>query len=141
MGVLTASPSTFLLQVEISFFSLVKVLNVEWDKQRCIRSRNYQGYQLRRSGHCDTGWYYAYAGREFSAGEHQLQLFEHQRKGLIQLQRVIVAKGTLKSGPIGEKMQAVALLHQTSSKTGREWSVGLIVSIRMSRGAGYNTGP
>ncbi|OIY07186.1 hypothetical protein BED42_03275 [Citrobacter portucalensis] len=57
-------------------------------------------------------------GREFSAGEHQLQLLEYQRKGLIQVQHVIVVKGTIKSGPVSEKMQAVALLHQTSAKTG-----------------------
>ena len=57
-------------------------------------------------------------GREFSAGEHQLQLLDYQRKGLIQVLHVIVAKSTVESGPVSEKMQAVALLHQTSSKTG-----------------------
>jgi hypothetical protein len=36
-----------LLQVKFSCF-LVKVINAEWGKWRCIRSRNCQGYRLRR---------------------------------------------------------------------------------------------
>ncbi|KZQ45627.1 hypothetical protein A3N58_14460 [Klebsiella aerogenes] len=58
------------------------------------------------------------AGGEFSAGEYQLQLLEYQRKGLVEAQRMLVAESTVKPGAVREKMQAVAFLHQTCSKTG-----------------------
>ena len=57
-------------------------------------------------------------GGEFSAGEHQLQLFEYQRKGLVEAQRMLVAESTVESGAVSEKMHPAAFLYQTSSKTG-----------------------
>ncbi len=58
------------------------------------------------------------AGIQFTAGEHEFQLFHQQRKGLVQVVRIRVAEPASDTGAVGKVMQAVTLLHQTSAKTG-----------------------
>ncbi len=58
------------------------------------------------------------AGIQFTAGEHELQLFHQQRKGLVQMVCICVAEAASDTGAVGKVMQAVTLLHQTGTKTG-----------------------
>ncbi|SQQ51419.1 Uncharacterised protein [Escherichia coli] len=59
------------------------------------------------------------AGIQFTAGEHEFQLFHQQRKGLVQVVRIRVAEPTSDTGTVGKVMQLIAFLHQTGAKTGR----------------------
>ena len=59
------------------------------------------------------------AGIQFTAGEHEFQLFHQQRKGLVQVVRICVAEPASDTGAVCKVMQAVTLLHQTGAKTGR----------------------
>ncbi len=59
------------------------------------------------------------AGIQFTAGEHELQLFHQQRKGLVQMVRIRVAEPASDTGAVGKVMQLIALLHQTGAETGR----------------------
>ncbi|GCZ64129.1 hypothetical protein HmCmsJML175_01026 [Escherichia coli] len=59
------------------------------------------------------------AGIQFTAGEHEFQLFHQQRKGLVQMIRIRVAKLPPDTGAVGKVMQLIALLHQTCPETGR----------------------
>ncbi|SQP08916.1 Uncharacterised protein [Escherichia coli] len=59
------------------------------------------------------------AGTEFTAGEHELQLFHQQRKGLVQMVRICIAEPASDTGAVGKVMQPVTLLHQTCPETGR----------------------
>ncbi len=58
-------------------------------------------------------------GIQFTAGEHEFQLFHQQRKGLVQMVRIRIAEPPSDTGTVGKVMQAVTLLHQTGAKTGR----------------------
>ena len=58
------------------------------------------------------------SGIQFTAGEHEFQLFHQQRKGLVQMVCICVAEAASDTGAVGKVMQAVTLLHQTSAKTG-----------------------
>ena len=60
------------------------------------------------------------AGIEFTGNQHQLQLFEQQRKRLVEMAQIRVAKLPGDTGAIGEIVQPVAFLHQASAKTGRD---------------------
>ncbi len=59
------------------------------------------------------------AGAEFTTGEHELQLFHQQRKGLVQVVRICIAEQASDTGTVGKVMQPVTLLHQTGAETGR----------------------
>ncbi len=59
------------------------------------------------------------AGIQFTAGEHELQLFHQQRKGLVQVVRICIAEQASDTGAVGKVMQPVTLLHQTCPETGR----------------------
>ena len=59
------------------------------------------------------------AGIQFTAGEHEFQLFHQQRKGLVQVVRIRVAEPPSDTGAVGKVMQPVAFLYQTGTKTGR----------------------
>ncbi len=58
------------------------------------------------------------AGIQFTAGEHEFQLFHQQRKGLVQMVCIRIAEPASDAGAVGKVMQAVTLLHQTGGKTG-----------------------
>ena len=58
------------------------------------------------------------AGIQFTAGEHEFQLFHQQRKGLVQMVCICVAEAASDTGAVGKVMQVVTLLHQTGAKTG-----------------------
>ena len=58
------------------------------------------------------------AGSEFTAGEHEFQLFQQQWKRLIEMAQISVAELPGDTGAVGEIVQAIGLLHQTSAKTG-----------------------
>ena len=58
-------------------------------------------------------------GIQFTAGEHEFQLFHQQRKGLVQVVRIRVAEPASDTGAVGKVMQPVTLLHQTCPETGR----------------------
>ena len=58
-------------------------------------------------------------GIQFTAGEHEFQLFHQQRKGLVQMVRIRIAEPTSDTGAVGKVMQPVTLLHQTGAETGR----------------------
>ena len=58
-------------------------------------------------------------GIQFTAGEHEFQLFHQQRKGLVQMVCICVAEAASDTGAVGKVMQAVTLLHQTGAETGR----------------------
>ncbi len=55
------------------------------------------------------------AGIQFTAGEHEFQLFHQQRKGLVQVVRICIAEQASDTGAVGKVMQAVTLL-QTNLK-------------------------
>ncbi len=59
------------------------------------------------------------AGIQFTAGEHEFQLFHQQRKGLVQMVRIRVAEPASDTGAVGKVMQAVTLLYQSGPETGR----------------------
>ena len=59
------------------------------------------------------------AGIQFTAGEHEFQLFHQQRKGLVQVVRICIAEQASNTGAVGKVMQPVTLLHQTCPETGR----------------------
>ena len=59
------------------------------------------------------------AGIQFTAGEHEFQLFHQQRKGLVQMVRICIVELPSDTGAVGKVMQPVTLLHQTGAKTGR----------------------
>ena len=59
------------------------------------------------------------AGIQFTAGEHEFQLFHQQRKGLVQVVRICIAEQASDTGTVGKVMQPVTLLHQTGAETGR----------------------
>ena len=59
------------------------------------------------------------AGIQFTAGEHEFQLFHQQRKGLVQVVRICIAVQASDTGAVGKVMQPVTLLHQTCPETGR----------------------
>ncbi|EHX06299.1 hypothetical protein ECDEC11C_5175 [Escherichia coli DEC11C] len=44
------------------------------------------------------------AGIQFTAGEHEFQLFHQQRKGLVQMTRIRVAKLPPDTGAVGKVM-------------------------------------
>ncbi|GAB0987560.1 hypothetical protein BT08F36_30570 [Escherichia coli] len=58
------------------------------------------------------------SGIQFTAGEHEFQLFHQQRKGLVQVVRICISEPASDTGAVGKVMQAVTLLHQTGAKTG-----------------------
>ena len=58
-------------------------------------------------------------GIQFTAGEHEFQLFHQQRKGLVQMVRIRVAEPASDTGAVGKVMQAVTLLYQSGPETGR----------------------
>ncbi len=58
-------------------------------------------------------------GIQFTAGEHEFQLFHQQRKGLVQMVRIRIAEPASDTGAVGKVMQPVTLLHQTGPETGR----------------------
>ncbi|POS46896.1 hypothetical protein BJP19_28200 [Escherichia coli] len=58
------------------------------------------------------------AGIQFTAGEHEFQLFHQQRKGLVQVVRIRVAEPASDTGTVGKVMQLIAFLHQTGAETG-----------------------
>ncbi len=47
------------------------------------------------------------AGIQFTAGEHEFQLFHQQRKGLVQVVRICIAEQASDTGAVGKVMQAV----------------------------------
>ncbi|KUT60555.1 hypothetical protein AWF01_26110, partial [Escherichia coli] len=59
------------------------------------------------------------AGIQFTAGEHEFQLFHQQWKGLVQMVCIRVAELPSDTGAVGKVMQLIALLHQTCPETGR----------------------
>ncbi|CAM1056603.1 hypothetical protein EB1539851_23050 [Escherichia coli] len=59
------------------------------------------------------------AGIQFTAGEHELQLFHRQRKGLVRMVRIRISEPASDTGTVGKVMQPVTLLHQTCPETGR----------------------
>nr|AAL67390.1 unknown [Escherichia coli] len=59
------------------------------------------------------------AGIQFTAGEHEFQLFHQQRKGLAQMVCIRVAEPASDTGTVGKVMQPVTLLHQTCPETRR----------------------
>ena len=59
------------------------------------------------------------AGIQFTVGEHELQLFHQQRKGLVQVLRIRVAEPASDTSAVCKVMQPVTLLHQTGAETGR----------------------
>lgn len=58
------------------------------------------------------------AGIQFTAGEHEFQLFHQQRKGP-SVVRICIAEQASDTGAVGKVMQPVTLLHQTCPETGR----------------------
>ncbi len=58
------------------------------------------------------------AGIQFTAGEHEFQLFHQQRKGLVQVVRIYVAEPASDTGAVCKVMQAVTLLYQSAPKQG-----------------------
>ena len=58
-------------------------------------------------------------GIQFTAGEHEFQLFHQQRKGLVQMVRIRIAEPASDTGAVCKVMQPVTLLHQTCPETGR----------------------
>ncbi|ELI66917.1 hypothetical protein WIU_02026, partial [Escherichia coli KTE131] len=46
------------------------------------------------------------AGIQFTAGEHEFQLFHQQRKGLVQVVRICIAEQASDTGAVGKVMQA-----------------------------------
>ena len=58
-------------------------------------------------------------GIQFTAGEHEFQLFHQQRKGLVQMVRIRIAEPPSDTGAVCKVMQPVTLLHQTCPETGR----------------------
>ena len=67
------------------------------------------------------------AGIQFTAGEHEFQLFHQQWKGPVQMVCIRIAEPASDTGAVGKVMQPVTLLHQTCPETGRH-------------GAGQHTG-
>ena len=59
------------------------------------------------------------AGIQFTAGEHEFQLFHQQWKGLVQMVCIRIAEPASDTGAVGKVMQPVTLLHQTCPETGR----------------------
>ena len=59
------------------------------------------------------------AGIQFTAGEHEFQLFHQQRKGLVQVLSICIAEQASDTDAVGKVMEAVTLLHQTCPETGR----------------------
>lgn len=47
------------------------------------------------------------AGIQFTAGEHEFQLFHQQRKGLVQVVRICIAEQASDTGAVGKVMQPV----------------------------------
>ncbi len=58
-------------------------------------------------------------GIQFTAGEHEFQLFHQQRKGPVQMVRIRIAEPPSDTGAVCKVMQPVTLLHQTCPETGR----------------------
>lgn len=56
-------------------------------------------------------------GIEFTGKQHELQLLQQYRKGLVNMKPFCVAEGAGDTGAIGQVMQPVAFLHQASAKT------------------------
>lgn len=56
------------------------------------------------------------AGSEFTAGEHEFQLFQQQWKRLIEMAQISVAELPGDTGAVGEIVQAIGLLDQTGTK-------------------------
>ncbi len=59
------------------------------------------------------------AGIQFTAGEHEFQLFHQQWKGLVQMVCIRIAEPASDTGAVCKLMQPVTLLHQTGAETGR----------------------
>ena len=59
------------------------------------------------------------AGIQFTAGEHEFQLFHQQWKGLVQMVCIRIAEPASDTGAVCKLMQPVTLLHQTCPETGR----------------------
>ena len=57
-------------------------------------------------------------GIQFTAGEHEFQLFHQQWKGLVQMVCIRIAEPASDTGAVCKVMQLIALLHQTGAKTG-----------------------
>ncbi len=55
------------------------------------------------------------AGIQFTAGEHEFQLFHQQRKGLVQVVRICIAEQASDTGAVGKVMQAVTRYEQLTS--------------------------
>ncbi len=47
------------------------------------------------------------AGIQFTAGEHEFQLFHQQRKGLVRVVRICIAEQASDTGAVGKVMQPV----------------------------------
>lgn len=76
------------------------------------------------------------AGIQFTAGEHEFQLFHQQWKGLVQMVCIRIAEPASDTGAVGKVMQPVTLLHQTCPETGRHGAgqppPGAVVSFCLS---------
>ncbi|KUQ95635.1 hypothetical protein AWI31_19340 [Enterobacter hormaechei subsp. xiangfangensis] len=53
---------------------------------------------------------------KLAGGEHQLQLHHHKGKCMVESQRLLFGKLTVKTGAISQIVQSVSLLYQTSAK-------------------------
>ncbi|GHK84842.1 hypothetical protein ECZU17_07790 [Escherichia coli] len=58
------------------------------------------------------------AGIQFTAGEHEFQLFHQQRKGLVQMVRIRVAEPASDTGAVCKVMQPVTLQTRRAPKQG-----------------------
>ena len=56
------------------------------------------------------------AGIKFTGHQHPLQLFEHQWKCLVKAQGVVGAEFPAEACAVGQKVQAVAFLHQACAE-------------------------
>ena len=59
------------------------------------------------------------AGIQFTAGEHEFQLFHQQWKSLVQMVCIRIAEPAPDTGAVCKVMQPVTLLQQTGAETGR----------------------
>ena len=59
------------------------------------------------------------AGIQFTAGEHEFQLFHQQWKSLVQMVCIRIVEPAPDTGAVCKVMQPVTLLHQTGAETGR----------------------
>ncbi len=58
-------------------------------------------------------------GIQFTAGEHEFQLFHQQRKGLVQMVRIRIAEPASDTGAVGKVMQPVTLLDVPRNRVSR----------------------